>query len=31
MMIQAYNQLKKPKVMAQPGSYAAKKEAADQK
>ncbi len=27
MMIQAYNQMKKPKVMAQPGTYAAKKEA----
>ncbi len=27
MMIQAYNQMKKPKVMAQPGTYAAKREA----
>ncbi len=30
MMIQAYNQLKKPKVMAQPGTYAAKKEFAEE-
>ena len=27
MMIQAYNEMKKPKVMAQPGTYQAKKEA----
>ena len=27
MMIQAYNQLKKPRVMAQPGSFEAKREA----
>lgn len=30
MMIQAYNQLKKPSVMAQPGSPRAKREAAEQ-
>lgn len=29
MMIQAYNQLKKPSVMAQPGTYEAKREAAE--
>lgn len=30
MMIQAYNEMKKPKVMAQPGTYQAKKEALEQ-
>lgn len=30
MMIQAYNEMKKPKVMAQPGTYQAKKEAMEQ-
>ena len=30
MMIQAYNEMKKPKVMAQPGPYQAKKEAMEQ-
>lgn len=31
MMIQAYNEMKKPKVMAQPGTYQAKKEAMEEK
>lgn len=31
MMIQAYNEMKKPKVMAQPGTYQAKKEALEEK
>ena len=31
MMIQAYNEMKKPKVMAQPGTYQAKKEAMGEK
>ena len=30
MMIQAYNEMKKPKVMAQPGTYQAKKEAMEE-
>lgn len=30
MMIQAYNEMKKPKVMAQPGTYQAKKEALEE-
>lgn len=31
MMIQAYNEMKKPKIMAQPGTYQAKKEAMEEK
>lgn len=31
MMIQAYNEMKKPKVMAQPGTYQAKKEAMEER
>ena len=31
MMIQAYNEMTKPKVMAQPGTYQAKKEAMEEK